>query len=209
MKLKKLILLLAVPVLALMLGACSKDAPGDSAKAAGDVAKAAGDTAVHTAEAAVATVDELMVKGERVYNANCAACHQPNGKGLTGAFPPLAGSDYLKGDRKKVMTAALFGLSGPITVNGVEYNGVMPSMGHLPDEDLAAALTYVFKSWGNDGAAVSAAEVAALRAELGKGDRAEGQRHQGATEGELKYQGAPSAISGVIRARSWPRVVLY
>ena len=189
MKLEKLSLLLAVPVLALSLGACSKDAPDDSAKAAGD-------TAVHTAEAAVATVDELMAKGERVYNANCAACHQPNGKGLTGAFPPLAGSDYLKGDRKKVMTAALFGLSGPITVNGVEYNGVMPSMGHLPDEDLAAALTYVLKSWGNDGAAVSAAEVAALRAELGKGDRAAGERHQGATEGELKYQGAPSAISG-------------
>ncbi|MGB5331104.1 MAG: cytochrome D1 domain-containing protein [Woeseiaceae bacterium] len=186
MNVKKISLLLAVPVLA--LGACSKDAPGDSAKAAGD-------TAVHTAEAAVATVDELMAKGERVYNANCAACHQPNGKGLTGAFPPLANSDYLEGDRKKVMTAALFGLSGPITVNGVEYNGVMPSMGYLPDEDLAAVLTYVFKSWGNDGAAVSAAEVAALRAELGKGDRAEGQRHQGATEGELKYQGAPSAIT--------------
>ena len=186
MNVKKISLLLAVPVLA--LGACSKDAPGDSAKAAGD-------TAVHTAEAAVATVDELMAKGERVYNANCAACHQPNGKGLTGAFPPLANSDYLEGDRKKVMTAALFGLSGPITVNGVEYNGVMPSMGYLPDEDLAAVLTYVFKSWGNDGAAVSVGEVAALRAELGKSDRAEGQRHQGATEGELKYQGAPSAIS--------------
>ena len=188
MKLEKLSLLLAVPVLALSLGACSKDAPDDSAKAAGD-------TAVHTAEAAVATVDELMAKGERVYNANCAACHQPNGKGLTGAFPPLAESDYLKGDRKKVMTAALFGLSGPITVNGVDYNGVMPSMGHLPDEDLAAVLTYVFKSWGNDGAAVSVAEVAALRAELGKGDRAAGERHPGATEGELKYQGAPSAIT--------------
>jgi nitrite reductase (NO-forming)/hydroxylamine reductase len=189
MKLKKLSLLLAVPLLALSLGACSKDAADDSAKAAGD-------TAVHSAETAVASVDELMAKGERVYNANCAACHQRNGKGLTGAFPPLAGSDYLKGDRKKVMTAALFGLSGPITVNGVDYNGVMPSMGYLPDEDLAAALTYVFKSWGNDGAAVSAAEVAALRAELGQGDRAAGERHQGATEGELKYQGAPSAISG-------------
>ena len=90
----------------------------------------------------------------------------------------------------------MFGLSGPITVNGVEYNGVMPSLGHLPDEDLAAALTYVFSSWGNSGAAVSVEEVAALRAELGQGDRAAGQRHPGATEGELKYRGAPSAISG-------------
>ncbi|MDH3611654.1 MAG: c-type cytochrome [Gammaproteobacteria bacterium] len=150
---------------------------------------------MHTAEVSAATADELMVKGETVYLANCAACHQPTGVGLPGAFPPLAESDYLAGDRKQVMAAALFGLSGPITVNGVEYNGVMPSLGHLPDEDLAAALTYVFGSWGNDGAAVSVEEVAALRAELGQEDRAAGERHPGATEGELKYGGAPSAIA--------------
>ena len=189
MKLGKLSLLFIVPLLGLTIGACSQDAADDSAAVSND-------TAVHTAEVAVATVDELIAKGESVYNANCAACHQPTGLGLAGAFPPLAGSDFLKGDRKKVMGAALFGLSGPITVNGVEYNGVMPSLGHLPDEDLAAALTYVFGSWGNDGAAVSVEEVAALRTELGQQDRAAGERHQGATEGELKYQGAPSAISG-------------
>jgi nitrite reductase (NO-forming)/hydroxylamine reductase len=135
-----------------------------------------------------------MEKGKAVYLANCAACHQPDGTGLKGAFPPLAGSDYLQGDRKQVMTAALFGLSGPITVNGEQYNGVMPSMGHLSDEDLAAALTFVWGSWGNTGSAVSVEEVAALRAELGQEDRAAGQRHPGATEGELTYQGAPSAI---------------
>lgn len=154
------------------------------------------DTAVHTAEVAAASTDELMAKGEAAYLANCAACHQPNGQGLPGAFPPLAGSDFLQGDRKQVMAAALFGLSGPITVNGVEYNGVMPSLGHLTDADLAAALTYVFRSWGNDGAAVGEKEVAALRAELGKVDRAEGERHVGATEGELTYEGAPVAMTG-------------
>ena len=184
---KKLSLLLAVPLLGLSLGACSQDSAEPSA---------ANDTAVHNAEVAVASVGELMAKGEGVFNANCAACHQPNGTGLTGAFPPLAGSDYLKGDRNQVMAAALFGLSGPITVNGVDYNGVMPSMGHLPDADLAAALTYVFGSWGNDGAAVSVEEVAALRAELGQTDRAAGERHQGATEGEMSYEGAPVAMSG-------------
>lgn len=189
MKFRKAGLLLAVSFLGLTLNACSQEA-GDEPAAAAD------DTAVHTAEVAVASNEDLMVKGEAVYLANCAACHQPTGLGLAGAFPPLAGSDYLQGDRKKVMAAALFGLSGPITVNGVEYNGVMPSMGHLADADLAAALTYVFGSWGNGGAAVSVAEVAALRVELGQEDRALGQRHKGATEGELKYQGAPSAISG-------------
>lgn len=187
MKRRKLSLLLTIPLLGLTLAACSQDAAEESA--------AANDTVVHDAEVSAAGKDDLVAKGEAIYLANCAACHQANGEGLKGAFPPLAKSDFLQGDRKQVMSAALFGLSGPITVNGVDYNGVMPSLGHLPDEDLAAALTYVFNAWGNDGAAVSVEEVAALRAELGQGDRASGERHKGATEGELSYQGAPSAIS--------------
>ena len=178
-------ILLAVPLLSLSMGGYSIQP-----------AAAASDTAVHDAEASVLTAEELKARGEGVYNANCAACHQPNGQGLAGAFPPLAESDYLQGNRNDVISAALFGLSGPITVNGVDYNGVMPSLGHLQDEDLAAAITYVFGSWGNELAAVSVAEVAAIRAEVGAEDRAAGQRHVGATEGELKYQGAPSAISG-------------
>lgn len=189
MKFRKLGFLLTVSFFGLSLSACSKEASDE-------LAVTTDDAVVHTAEVSAASAAELMAKGEAVYLANCAACHQPSGQGLAGAFPPLAGSDYLQGDRKKVMAAALFGLSGPITVNGVDYNGVMPSMGHLTDEDLAAALTYVFGSWDNGGAAVSVAEVAALRVELGQTDRAAGQRHKGATEGELKYQGAPSAISG-------------
>jgi len=149
---------------------------------------------VHAAETAAGSFDELMAAGKGIYEANCGACHQPNGKGLTGAFPPLAGSDFLQGKREDVLAVALFGLSGPITVNDVEYNAVMPSMGHLKDEDLAAALTYVFNSWGNSYAAVSASEVAELRTKLGQQDRAAGQPHQGATESEMRYQGAPSTI---------------
>jgi len=171
----------------LALGACSQQADESAGPAADD-------TAVHRAEVAAAGAEDMMARGEAVYLANCSACHQPTGVGLPGAFPPLAESDYLQRNRRDVMSAALFGLSGPITVNGVEYNGVMPSLGHLPDADLAAALTYVFGSWGNDLAAVSVEEVAALRAELGQEDRAAGQRHPGATEGELKYRGTPSAI---------------
>ena len=150
------------------------------------------DTAVHAAEAA--PLAEMMANGERAYLANCAACHQPNGKGLAGAFPPLANADYLRGSRENVLAVAIFGLSGPITVNGVDYNAVMPSMGHLSDAELAAALTYVFNSWGNQLAAVTPAEVADLRVKLGKEDRAEGERHATATEGEMRYQGTPSPI---------------
>ena len=186
---KQLRALLIVPIIGLSIGACSQQAEEGASPAADD-------TAVHTAEVAAAGAGELMARGEGVYLANCAACHQPTGVGLAGAFPPLAGSDFLKGNRKEVLAVALFGLEGPITVNGVEYNGVMPSLGHLRDEDLAAAITYVFGSWGNDLAAVSAEEVAALRAELGQTDRAAGSRHVGTTEGELTYEGAPTAMTG-------------
>jgi len=154
-----------------------------------------GDTpGVHAAEAATMTTEALMAQGKQVYETNCGACHQPNGQGLPGAFPPLAGSDYLERDRKEVLSVALFGLSGPITVNEQQYNAVMPSMGYLSDEELAAAITYVFNSWGNDYAAVTPGEVAALRSELGEQDRAAGQRHTGATEGEMRYQGTPTPI---------------
>jgi len=152
-------------------------------------------TAVHDAETAAGATEALMSQGKSVYETHCGACHQPSGEGLSGAFPPLAGSDYLERSREEVLSVALFGLSGPVTVNGVEYNAVMPSMGYLSDPELAAALTYVFRSWGNDLAAVSADEVAALRVQLGREDRAEGQRHTGASEGELRYRGTPSPIS--------------
>ena len=189
MLLKKLRALLIVPIIGLSIGACSQQADEGASSAADD-------TAVHTAEVAAAGAGELMAAGEGVFLANCAACHQPTGVGLAGAFPPLAGSDFLQGNRQEVLAAALFGLQGPITVNGVEYNGVMPSLGHLTDEDLAAAVTYVFGSWGNDLAAVSVEEVTALRAELGQTDRAAGSRHVGATEGEMTYEGAPVAMTG-------------
>jgi nitrite reductase (NO-forming)/hydroxylamine reductase len=153
-----------------------------------------GTTAVHAAETAAGAVRDVMAHGKKVYEGNCAACHQADGRGLAGAFPPLAGSDYLQGDREDVLAVALFGLSGPITVNDQDYNAVMPSMGHLSDEELAAALTYVFGSWDNSLAAVTPDEVAALRIKLGHEDRAEGQRHTGATEGEMRYRGTPSPI---------------
>jgi nitrite reductase (NO-forming)/hydroxylamine reductase len=176
----------ALPLAALLLLASASNAPS---------AAEINETAVHDAEVAAASAAELMARGKAVYNANCAACHQPDGTGLRGAFPPLAGSDFLQGERSKVIGAALFGLSGPITVNGEQYNGVMPSLGHLPDQDLAAALTYVFGSWGNGLAAVGVDEVAAVRREVGAEDRAAGERHAGTTEGELKYEGAPVAMT--------------
>ena len=92
-------------------------------------------------------LEERMAAGKIIYNNNCAACHQPNGEGLKGAFPPLAKSDYLV-DRKKAISAVLNGLQGKVLVNGQEYNGVMPALG-LDDEDVANVLSYISNSWGN------------------------------------------------------------
>jgi nitrite reductase (NO-forming)/hydroxylamine reductase len=132
--------------------------------------------------------------GKSIYLRNCATCHQPDGRGVPGVFPPLAGSDFLQGNRPIVLAAALFGLTGPIMVNGQDYDGAMPSLGHLSDRELSAAISYVFDAWGNDLEPVTEAEVAALRARLGQSDRAAGQRHAGATEGELTHLGRPSPI---------------
>ena len=164
--------------------------PDDGARA--QPATPADSVAVHRAEAESGDLGEIMARGEEAYLANCAACHQPNGEGLRGVFPPLAQSDFLERDRREVLEVALFGLSGPVTVNGVEYNNVMPSMGHLGDRQLADTLTYVFKSWGNDLAAVSVDEVEAMRAATGNVDRGTGQPHAGATDVELRYRGTPS-----------------
>lgn len=153
------------------------------------------DDAVHAAEVAAAnapTLDQRISNGEKLYSTNCAACHQANGQGLAGAFPPLAKSDYLTDDPIKVAEAVINGLSGPITVNGVDYNSVMPNLEYLSDSDVADIVTYVVNSFGNEGGDVTVAEVAAVRG----GDQVTGPSdHPVAASPVMTYQGAPSTIS--------------
>jgi len=107
--------------------------------------------------------EEKMLFGQRIYERNCMACHQENGKGLPGAFPPLAGSDYLLSDPKHAIDVLLDGLSGEITVNGVGYNGVMPAVS-LDDQSVANVLTFVLNTWNNNGGEITPEEVAEHRA---------------------------------------------
>ncbi|STZ13785.1 Copper-containing nitrite reductase precursor [Moraxella caviae] len=109
-----------------------------------------------------ANKDERVKAGKAIYDANCAACHQPNGEGVPNAFPPLAGSDYFKDDKLKAVDAVVKGLSGKITVNGKEYNSVMPAVS-LNDEQVANVVTYVLNSWGNQGGEVTPNEVKSRR----------------------------------------------
>lgn len=106
-------------------------------------------------------------KGKQVYMGLCTACHMPDGKGLPGAFPPLAGSDYMLADRDRAVRTVLKGMSGPVTVNGVTFNSVMPPQeAVLTDTQIADVLTYVFNAWGNTGDAFTAAQVKAIRNEI-------------------------------------------
>lgn len=101
--------------------------------------------------------------GAHVYQTNCSSCHQLNGQGTPGAFPPLAGNPAVTGDPAKVIHIVKYGLTGAVTVDGKTYNGMMPAWGaQLSDEDVASAITYVRTAWGNQGSAVSTAQVSAV-----------------------------------------------
>ena len=98
--------------------------------------------------------DQKMALGGKVYEQTCFACHQMNGQGIANAFPPLAKSDYLNSNVNRAIEVVLHGLRGKITVNGVKYDGIMPSQ-NLSDQEAAAILTYVYNSWGNNGTEVT------------------------------------------------------
>jgi len=91
------------------------------------------------------------VDGAQVYASVCVACHQANGQGLPGAFPPLVGSEWVINDPETPIRIVLHGLQGSIEVKGTTYNNVMPEWGSkLSNEEVAAVLTYVRTSWGNN-----------------------------------------------------------
>jgi mono/diheme cytochrome c family protein len=99
----------------------------------------------------------------------CGACHGQQGEG-TAAGPPLAGSEWVNGPAENLIRIQLRGLTGPIKVKGQEYNfpAGMMAMAYQSDEQIAAVLTHVRSNFGNSAPAVTAAEVAALRSEVGK-----------------------------------------
>ncbi|QED37389.1 cytochrome c [Antarcticibacterium arcticum] len=92
--------------------------------------------------------NESYKRGKDVYNDFCVTCHLSNGKGVAGNFPPLDGSDWLTKKRTESIHAIKYGLSGPIKVNGEEYNSVMVQMG-LSDQEVADVMNYINNSWSN------------------------------------------------------------
>ena len=109
----------------------------------------------------VATNPATMTKGLKVYLEYCRTCHQQNGQGTPGIYPPLANSDYIRNTPKKALIQDVVnGKHGKVTVNGKVFNGVMaPLPKKYTCDDIANVLTYVFSSFGNSKGAVSVAEV--------------------------------------------------
>ena len=102
--------------------------------------------------------------GEQVYTQVCIACHQANGQGLPGAFPPLVGSDWVTGDPERPIKVVLHGLQGEIEIGGTTYNSIMTPQGSiLSDEEIANVLTYVRSTWGNAADAVTTEQVTKVR----------------------------------------------
>lgn len=106
--------------------------------------------------------------GEQLYGLYCSACHAPDGKGATGgAFPPLAGSEWVHGNPKRSVAIVLKGLHGPIEVGGKPYNLAMPPQGEvLSDDQISAILNFVHNAWGNKGQQVNRDLVRVTRSEF-------------------------------------------
>lgn len=92
---------------------------------------------------------KYITEGILLYQNNCANCHQNNGKGLESLYPPLAGANALA-QKDSVIRWIRFGLQGPISVNGKQYNRPMPANPQLSDLEIAEIVTYIYNQWGGE-----------------------------------------------------------
>ena len=94
-------------------------------------------------------LEQSIADGKEIYNDFCVQCHLDNGEGVSGVFPPLAKSDYLLNNVEMSIRGLKYGLTGPIVVNGEEYDGVMQSQG-LDNHEIADVMNFILNNWGNE-----------------------------------------------------------
>jgi mono/diheme cytochrome c family protein len=101
--------------------------------------------------------------GGALYVQHCSGCHQPDGSGMPGVFPPLNGDSIVNGNARHAIAAVAFGSHGRIVAGGMVYDGVMPGWAaDLNDDQIAAVVTFVRGAWHNHAPPVTAADVAAV-----------------------------------------------
>lgn len=153
-----------------MMSACGGSQQAESEDSASDQATEIESTS-QPEETASASQTEAAPNpiGEQVYKQYCFACHQMDGNGVPGAFPPLRGTDWVNGEKDRLIKLVINGLEGPIEVNGQAFNSVMTPHGFLSDEQIAGVLTYVRSNFDNNSSAVTVEEVTKIRASLTEG----------------------------------------
>jgi nitrite reductase (NO-forming) len=103
-----------------------------------------------------------MAKGKETYTIYCMSCHMENGEGLEDVYPPLAKSDYMMADKKRMIQQILYGVNGAMKVNGKNYNAEMTGF-DFSDDEIADLSNYIRNSFGNKGPAVTPDEVKVTR----------------------------------------------
>src|SRR6476469_8988477 len=107
-----------------------------------------------------------MKRGKQVFDMTCITCHQKDGGGVPHLNPPLIKTEYVLGDKSRLIQIVLKGLNQPIEIEDEKYTNVMPAQSQLNDQQIADVLTYVRNSFGNKASAITVAQVKAERAKI-------------------------------------------
>jgi len=109
-----------------------------------------------------------QLTGQQLYQKYCVACHQSDGGGVPRMTPPLFGTDYTTGDKKRLISILLKGLNEPIEVQDENYFSPMASFSYLSNKEIASILTYIRTHFGNNASAITESDVASIRKTLVK-----------------------------------------
>jgi cytochrome c551 len=105
---------------------------------------------------------QYMQEGRRLYALHCANCHQLDGSGLARLYPPLRTSDYMKSNKSKVICGIKYGQKGPITVNGIDFNQIMPPLPNLTDLEIAEIATYIYTEFADTAQIITMNDIRAI-----------------------------------------------
>lgn len=114
----------------------------------------------------LASMETIESPGAALYNQYCSGCHQKDGTGIEGVYPPLAQSEWVLEDEERLIGIMLNGLYGPVIVKGKTYDQQMPPYRFLSDQQLADVLTYIRQSFGNDAEAIRPDKIGNARSAL-------------------------------------------
>jgi len=120
-------------------------------------------TASHKSAAAAGSTSASIAAGKKVYMQYCISCHQADGGGVQNMNPPLIKTQYVLGDKSKLVSILQNGFNENVEINGDTYSNAMPSFSFLKNPDIANVLTFVRNSFGNKASAVTLKEVSAIR----------------------------------------------